>query len=157
MSSQLPVSVFSCFLLQVLHPLYRLSSGQVRPEEAGLQQFASSVLELIQSAVGTPAFLAAYSSIRTRVQAVRQARQSKKKQLAVMQPDVAAKRKQAKHDLKRVAKKRKIQDLKHGRKQSAAPTGPIDFERSGTVDGIAAPSSAAAAASSDSNPKRRKM
>jgi hypothetical protein len=115
MSSQLPVSVFSCFLLQVLHPLYRLSTGQVRPEEVELQSFASSVLELIQSSVGTPVFLAAYSSIRSRVQSVRQARQSKKKQLSVLHPDIAANRKQAKHDLKRVAKKRKIQQLKLGR------------------------------------------
>ena len=116
MSSQLPVSVFSCFLLQVLHPLFRLTQGTVRADERELSTFAESVLEVLQTAVGTPLFLQAYNSIRTRTQAVRQARLNKKKQLAMLLPQVAANRKQAKHDLKRVAKKRKMAVLKTGRK-----------------------------------------
>lgn len=115
MSSQLPVGVFSCFLLQVLHPLYRLASAPGRAEEAELKEFAESVLDLIQSAVGTPAFLAAYNTIRARRQAVRTARHSKRAALAITRPEVHAQRKQAKHEQKRVAKKRKIQQLKSGR------------------------------------------
>jgi hypothetical protein len=116
MSSQLPVSTFSCFLLQVLHPLYRLTQGTVRADERELSAFAESVLEVLQSAVGTPLFLQAYSSIRSRTQAVRQARLNKKKQLSILMPQVAANRRQAKHELKRVAKKRKMAVLKTGRK-----------------------------------------
>lgn len=118
MAAQLPVSTFRCFLPHVLHPLYRASTAEAvasHPEVGELATFAQTVLDSIQARVGTPLFLAAYGRVRSRVTELRRARQSKRKQLAVINPAAAASRKQAKHEAKRVAKKRKIKELKEGR------------------------------------------
>lgn len=119
MSSSLPVSVFVCFLLQVVNPLYRLAEGQIRGEEADLQSFASSVLEMVQKQVGTTAFLKAYTHVRAQIQSVRQSRSIKKKSLSIINPAQAAQRKQSKNDLKRTNKKRKIQLLKSPKARAA--------------------------------------
>lgn len=131
MASQLPSSVFCSFLLQVLHPLYRLSEGQVRADELPLQAFATSVLELIQKQIGTALFLPAYQHVRAQVFAVRRARTAKRKSIALLNPQQFVQRKQQKHQHKRLVRKRKIQELKIGRKQTpTTAAGSVDASSS---------------------------
>ena len=158
MSSSLPVSVFVCFLLQVINPLYRLAEGQVRAEEADLKVFAGSVLELVQKAVGTSVFLKAYTHVRSQVQAVRQARSIKKKHLGMMHPAQAAQRKQNKNDLKRANKKRKIQMLKSPKARAANANAAASSAQAAGYSTVAASSTTLAAppmASSSGAKKQR--
>jgi len=60
------------FLLQVLHPMIRINTGNIPPEETALAQFAQSCMNNIQSTVGNTLFLQAYQHIRMAIQTVRQ-------------------------------------------------------------------------------------
>jgi len=112
--SQLPPDSFAPFLLSVVHPLYRLTANaaSARAEESELCSFASSVLQLVQGRVGSRLFLPVYSHVRASVAAQRKARSAKRKANAVVRPEVEARRKQHKNEVKKARQKRKIQQLK---------------------------------------------
>lgn len=170
MCTSLPLSAFTCFLLQVVHPLYRTSTAPVSrrvvtvegvgadSSSAELRDFSSSILELIQKTVGTPLFLAAYNHIRSGIQKVRQVRQTKRKQLVLLNPVAAANRKQNKHDSKRLAKKRKIKVLKEtggrgiGNNSGKQMELPFDINSA-----VAAPSVLEQRMSAISQPKQKKQ
>ncbi|KAJ2236067.1 U3 snoRNP protein [Coemansia sp. RSA 485] len=88
------------------------------PEQqlADLKDLASEVLKLVESRIGVTAYTSLVNKIRRHVDTVRQTRRERRKQLAIVDPELHAKKKIRKHENSRRRKIEKIQ-FKNSRSQ----------------------------------------
>lgn len=73
---------------------------------------------MLQTKIGTTEYAKAYTIVRQRVQERRQERRNKRKVELVADPEMAAKRKERKHERKKAARKEKglkQRDWRHGK------------------------------------------
>lgn len=101
-------------LLPIIGALYHATQSETaRGKDAEeLKVTAQEVLDLLQSRVGTDAFLQVYNKVHLSAMSKRQERHEAKATLAVADPEKAAKRKMSRNDAKRDSKKRKIEERK---------------------------------------------
>uniref|UniRef100_A0A667ZW64 UTP20 small subunit processome component n=1 Tax=Myripristis murdjan TaxID=586833 RepID=A0A667ZW64_9TELE len=101
------------YLTTIIAPLYRELDSTYADQDPTLKNLAQELIELLKRQVGLERFSLAFSAVQKEFSLRRAVR---KRQRAVTNPDIAAKKKLKKHKNKIEAKKRKIEFLRPGYK-----------------------------------------
>ncbi|TPX33347.1 hypothetical protein SmJEL517_g03788 [Synchytrium microbalum] len=101
-------------LLTLLRPIvttvYRaINDDAVEHDAADLKILGTEVLEMLQKRVGASAYLQIFNLVHAEIADIRRERKTKRKIEAVTEPVLHAKRKMHKHELKKDARKRKVE------------------------------------------------
>ncbi|KAJ1945603.1 U3 snoRNP protein, partial [Kickxella alabastrina] len=126
LTALLPASILSQspYLLPIISPLHRTSSSPdqlptttgdyptapVFNEQTELRDLASQVLRLVQERVGVTLFSSVLNKVQRHVEGVRLERKERRKQLALVDPELHAKRKFRKHENDRRRRQEKEAD-----------------------------------------------
>jgi len=106
------------YVVSMLHPLYRISMSEqnLTEEETTLKEFVEQVITLLREKTGSE-FFKAYEKVRSSAEDKKQKRKDREKIQAVTDPELKAKRKIQKTQMRRNAKKRKIEEIKNNPKR----------------------------------------
>ena len=124
MATQFPVdAVCKKYLVVMLSPLFRVTNGQAQseggsdaPATSKLRMLASEVEALLSKLAGEKAFVEAYNEVRAQVASIRESRKRKVAELAIRDPEAAARRKVQKN--RRKMERRKAAGKGKGKKRS---------------------------------------
>ncbi|CAN9508305.1 unnamed protein product [Ophioblennius macclurei] len=104
------------YLTTIITPLYRELDSTYADQDPTLKNLAQELIELMKKQVGLETFSLAFSAVQKEFSQRRAARKRHRAMQAVVNPDIAAKKKLKKHKNKIEAKKRKIEFLRPGYK-----------------------------------------
>ncbi|KAJ1920636.1 U3 snoRNP protein [Mycoemilia scoparia] len=112
-SSVMEVENLKAYLPTIIESIYRTVedeqaySGSAKTNNDELRELGREVMELLQNKVGTSEYFVIYNGIRASIENVRQERREKRKQLAILDPELHASRKLKRNKAKAESKKRK--------------------------------------------------